>query len=140
MGGFNVNAWQDTWLNYGPLSSIVSYRFIHGQGFSVGTTVQQLIHSLPDGFCGEWLLRYPQLSDISLPSLCISTSDRIWWVPRDHSEAEFSVSIAYASFDDVHTPIPWYPTVWFKGNILKHSFCMWVACHKRLPTQDRMSL
>ena len=75
--GLNVNAWEDTWLNYGPLSSIVLYRFIHGQGFSVETTVQQLIHSLPDGFCREWLLRYPQLSDISLPSLCISASDRI---------------------------------------------------------------
>jgi len=41
--GLATNAWEDTWLPCGPLSSIVSYRLIHMAGFTVDTTVAQFL-------------------------------------------------------------------------------------------------
>lgn len=32
----------------------------------------------------------------------------------------------------------WYKVVWNKAFIPKHALCMWMACQKRLPTQDRL--
>ena len=53
---------------------------------------------------------------------------------------EFSVREAYVSLDDQHPIVPWHDSVWFKGHIPKHSFCLWIACLRRHPTQDRIGV
>ncbi|KAJ9536527.1 hypothetical protein OSB04_un000279 [Centaurea solstitialis] len=72
-----------------------------------------------------------------LPTLS-EQPDSVQWVDVYGKPGSFSVSCAYASFDGVHQVVPWSKFVWFSGHIPKHAFCLWIACYKRHPTQDRM--
>ena len=45
-----VNAWEDFWMGCGPLSSFISYRFIHASGLSVTTTVSDLASAFSSSF------------------------------------------------------------------------------------------
>ncbi|KAJ9545220.1 hypothetical protein OSB04_024927 [Centaurea solstitialis] len=111
--GRTTHAWEDTWLLDTPLSSLISYRVVHAMGFSVSSTVFDVLSVLEGVWPNVWVERYPQLA---------------------------------ASSFLVYKPI-WYGAlgcrskcVWFKGHIPKHSFCLWIACLKRHPTQDRIAL
>ncbi|KAJ9536546.1 hypothetical protein OSB04_un000298 [Centaurea solstitialis] len=75
--GLSTNAWEDSWLPCGALSSIIPYRVFH-------------------------------------------------------------VRRAYGSLVGHFDRVDWTKMVWFKGHIPKHAFCLWLACLRRLPTQDRM--
>ncbi|KAJ9535252.1 hypothetical protein OSB04_un001657 [Centaurea solstitialis] len=107
--GLNTNAWEDGWLECGHLSRYISYRLIHSAGFTPTTNVHDLIHSLEDTWPMQWIDRFPAL-----------------------------VGEAYRSLDGEHQVMPWASIVWFPGHIPKHAFCLWVACHQRHPTHDRM--
>ncbi|KAJ9536472.1 hypothetical protein OSB04_un000353 [Centaurea solstitialis] len=134
--GCSTNAWQDTWLACGPLVVLLSYRRIHASGFSVSTTVHELLDTI-DGWPPDWVARAPQLEGEVLPTLS-EQPDSVQWVDVYGKPGSFSVSCAYASFDGVHQVVPWSKFVWFPGHIPKHAFCLWIACYKRHPTQDRM--
>ncbi|KAJ9539059.1 hypothetical protein OSB04_031792 [Centaurea solstitialis] len=134
--GSTTNAWEDTWLSCGPLASLISYRRIHARDYSVSTTVQQFLNSV-SAWPPDWIQHVPQLEAVPLPALN-DQSDSIVWVTRDGRQGSFTVSSTYASFDDVHQLVPWWKAVWYPGHIPKFSFCLWIACHKRHPTHDRM--
>ncbi|KAJ9562241.1 hypothetical protein OSB04_007401 [Centaurea solstitialis] len=135
--GRNAHAWEDTWLDIGPLASLISYRRIHAQGFTVHTTVNEFLDVTGGVWPNEWVVRYPNLDTIQLPML-VDGRDAIRWQKAQHELVDFSVKIAYSSLDIAHNRIEWTSSVWFKGHIPKHAFCLWVACHHRLPTQDRL--
>ena len=87
--GCSTNAWEDTWLSVGPLSSIVPYRYIHAVGFTTDSTVYDFLSMHNGVWPNEWLTRYPHLNSISLPSLIPNRRDMICWdVNRN---GEFSV-------------------------------------------------
>ncbi|KAJ9536236.1 hypothetical protein OSB04_un000585 [Centaurea solstitialis] len=134
--GSTTNAWEDTWLSCGPLASLISYRRIHARDYSVSTTVQQFLNSV-SAWPPDWVQHVPQLEAVPLPTLN-DQSDSIVWVTRDGRQGSFTVASTYASFDDVHQLVPWWKAVWYPGHIPKFSFCLWIACHKRHPTHDRM--
>ena len=56
--GARVNSWEDDWLPCGRLSAFVSYRFIHSCGFSMGTSVRDIVHDMSRGFMDEWISWY----------------------------------------------------------------------------------
>ena len=84
--------------------------------------------------------RYAHLRSIVLPTMNDNVHDTFAWADENDNLNDFSVSLAYKSLDGPHEVVPWYSLVWFKGHIPKHSFCLWLACLKRLPTQDRLFL
>ncbi|KAJ9536550.1 hypothetical protein OSB04_un000302 [Centaurea solstitialis] len=135
--GLSTNAWEDNWLACGPLSGIVSTRFMHGMSFSVATTVRQLLDTFHDGWPDEWTNRYPMLTNVGLPPIRHDIDDVTCWDSLDRGE--FSVHQVYTSLVGHLDTVAWANSVWFKGHIPKHSFCMWVACMRRLPTQDRVA-
>jgi hypothetical protein len=136
--GSLVNAWEDFWMGCGPLSSFISYRFIHASGLSVTTTVSDLALAFSSSFPDAWTSRFPSLVNVSLPVIRDNAQDGLTWISDSRGDVPFSVSVVYSSLDGHHVLVPWHSTVWFTGHIPKHAFCLWVACHKRHPTQDRI--
>ena len=72
---------------------------------------------------------------VPLPLLSEDMHDRVGWIDGSSVLDDYSLSKVYASLDGIHNFIPWHSAVWFKEHIPKHAFCLWLACHKRLPTQ-----
>ncbi|XP_024964651.1 uncharacterized protein LOC112504926 [Cynara cardunculus var. scolymus] len=78
------------------------------------------------------------LSSYTVPSLNDAVCDKVLWGADCTTRSLFSVSTAWESLDGTHPIVPWYKSVWFSGHIPKHAFCLWLACQRRLPTQDRL--
>ncbi|XP_024964359.1 uncharacterized protein LOC112504640, partial [Cynara cardunculus var. scolymus] len=133
-----TNAWEDSWLPRGNLSAFLSYRFIHSYGFSTATTVRELVLRLDGVWPTKWRTRFAEICSAPLPVLNDSVCDYVLWEDNSASCSKFSVSKAWASLEGTYPVVSWYKSVWFSGHIPKHAFCLWLACHKRLPTQDRM--
>ncbi|KAJ9560797.1 LOW QUALITY PROTEIN: hypothetical protein OSB04_005957 [Centaurea solstitialis] len=132
--GHTTHAWEDSWLQCGALAPLVSYRQIHRQGFIVDMSVLDVIDTWPN----DWVMRYQPLATVPLPPIRDNVPDLCRWRSRSNGLVDFTVKDAYVSLDDAHQPIAWTKRVWFPGHILKHSFCLWLACSLRLPTHDRM--
>ncbi|KAJ9541830.1 hypothetical protein OSB04_028336 [Centaurea solstitialis] len=77
------------------------------------------------------------LANVGLPPIRHDIDDVTCWDSLDRGE--FSVRQVYTSLVGHLDTVTWANSVWFKGHIPKHSFCMWVACMHRLPTQDRIA-
>lgn len=135
--GACTHAWEDSWAGCGELAPRLTYRLIHATGFTVNTSVREFLISV-DEWPTEWVTRNPVLSTIPLPTLRDNQADVVKWRSVDSALVDFSVKDAYVSLDGRHDVIPWTSRVWFSGHIPKHAFCLWIACHKRHPTHDRM--
>ena len=108
--GCHTHAWEDDWLSCGPLSSFVSYRFIHASGYTVDYTVHDFLSSNNGAWPITWVEHYPHLSEIVLPNLS-SSRDVINWNESSNKFVNFSVSTAYVSLDDPHELVSWYKSV-----------------------------
>ncbi|KAJ9563335.1 hypothetical protein OSB04_008495 [Centaurea solstitialis] len=136
--GRNTHAWEDKWLDCGPLATLITYRRIHAQGFTVNDTVRDFLTASDGGWPDDWVHRHPDLLMYNLP-LMTEERDLVRWRSRHHGLIHFSVKDAYVSLDENYDRLPWTSSVWFVGHIPKHAFCLWTACHQRLPTQDRLA-
>ncbi|XP_074298562.1 uncharacterized protein LOC141629462 [Silene latifolia] len=54
------------------------------------------------------------------------------------SPGPYSVSTGYNWMKGVHLKVPWYPLIWSRLIIPKHSFIGWLTVQGRLYTKDRM--
>ncbi|XP_024964846.1 uncharacterized protein LOC112505132 [Cynara cardunculus var. scolymus] len=106
-------------------------------GFSTLTTVRDLIISWNGNWPDDWCQRFDMLYNSLLP-LLTSVRDRVLWGDNYTMCSDFTVGNAWASLEGNHPVIPWSKLVWFSGHIPKHAFCLWLACQRRLPTQDRL--
>ncbi|KAJ9541740.1 hypothetical protein OSB04_028246 [Centaurea solstitialis] len=77
--GRTSNAWEDAWLTCGILSEFISYRFIHSVGLSVATTVKELLDTFNDGWPDSWVVRFPILTNVTIPVLQTDTPDTLCW-------------------------------------------------------------
>ncbi|KAJ9542089.1 hypothetical protein OSB04_028595 [Centaurea solstitialis] len=92
---------------------------------------------------GAWPDMWVSLNPLtfSLPPPIISESvDVLKWRGVGGIGIDFSVKEAWRSLSGAYQPVVWTKFVWFKGHVPKHGFCMWTACHGRLPTQDRIGI
>ncbi|XP_022149381.1 uncharacterized protein LOC111017811 [Momordica charantia] len=62
--------------------------------------------------------------------------DVLVWIPK--SSGLFSVSSAWDVLRPTQPLVPWFSSLWFSGNISKHSFIAWLAVRDRLATLDRL--
>ncbi|KAJ9542442.1 hypothetical protein OSB04_028948 [Centaurea solstitialis] len=136
--GRNTHAWEDKWLDCGPLATLITYRRIHAQGFTVNDTVRDFLTASDGGWPDDWVHRHPELLMYNL-LLMTEERDLVRWRSRHHGLINFSVKDVYVSLDENYDRLPWTSSVWFVGHIPKHAFCLWTACHQRLPTQDRLA-
>ncbi|XP_024958928.1 uncharacterized protein LOC112499890 [Cynara cardunculus var. scolymus] len=85
----------------------------------------------------DWCQRFTVLHTSPLP-LLTSVHDRVLWGDDYNACSDFTVTNAWASLEGNHLVVPWSKSIWFSGHIPKHAFCLWLACQRRLPTQDRL--
>ncbi|KAJ9536733.1 hypothetical protein OSB04_un000118 [Centaurea solstitialis] len=135
--GESINAWADTWFSGGPLSMIISYRRFHNSGFGLETSVRDLITQCNGVWPDSWVQLDPDRFADPPPIIVHGVDDSVKWVQGDNL-IDFTVRDAWKSFVGPNQVYAWTKYVWFKGHIPKHAFCMWTACHRRLPTQDRI--
>ena len=135
--GRNTNAWEDSWLHCGPLSAHVSYRKLCGNGLDHSANVHDMIDVIGNVWPSEWVNRYPNLSNVVVPTLG-STSDLVECRDSLGVSLPFSASTVWSSLIGPYQTVGWHKVVWFRGAIPKHVLCIWQAYHCRLPTQDRI--
>ncbi|KAJ9566292.1 hypothetical protein OSB04_002258 [Centaurea solstitialis] len=137
--GSSINAWEDRWFQQGPLSSLISYRRFHSLGFDASSVARDVILTCDGTWPIAWVQSNPTAFSTHVPIVDEHLQDRLYW-EGVNGMAQFSVKDAWFSLSGVSPNLTWTKYVWFKGNIPKHAFCMWTACFKRLPTQDRIGL
>ncbi|KAJ9536641.1 hypothetical protein OSB04_un000190 [Centaurea solstitialis] len=135
--GLSTNAWEDAWIPCGALSSIIPYRVFHGMSFTTSTTVHTVLNTIQGMWPTSWIERNPVIASHIVPVTQPNQRDVVCW-DATNSHTDFSVRRAYGSLVGHFDKVEWTNVVWFKGHIPKHAFCTWLACLRRLPTQDRM--
>ncbi|KAJ9540805.1 hypothetical protein OSB04_027311 [Centaurea solstitialis] len=136
--GETVNAWADTWLDAGPLSDIISFRRFTSEGYHLRTSVRDLIVECDGSWPIVWVIWNPIAFDQHVPNLTDGAADVVRWKDVHGNAIDFSIREASRSILGIDPLVPWTKFVWFKGHVPKFSFCMWIACCWRLPTQDRI--
>ncbi|KAJ9536716.1 hypothetical protein OSB04_un000101 [Centaurea solstitialis] len=136
--GLSTNAWEDKWLSVGSLSSLIPFRLMHGEGFTKSSTVSEVLTTIQHSWPQPWLLRFPALSEVTVPALNQNTRDQVMWLNMFQIPRPFSIKEVWRSFLGNLEVVPWFDVCWFKHHIPKHSFCLWLAILNRLPTQDRL--
>ncbi|KAJ9536551.1 hypothetical protein OSB04_un000303 [Centaurea solstitialis] len=135
--GNMINAWEDNWFQGGPLSRLISYNRFHRAGFDRETNVHALTSQCQGVWPMEWTQSNPTGFMLPLPTTFPNRVDALKWVSNQQL-VDFTVKEAWKSLSGIYPSYHWTKFVWFKGHIPKHGFCMWTACHGRLPTQDRI--
>jgi len=136
--GRNTQAWDDTWLRMGRLEGFISFRLFTAAGFSRSSTVSDVARTLHGAWPNSWIARDSRLVHCIIPELHLNRRDEFCWRNLDDILVPYTVRSAVHSLEGVHVEVGWWRDVWFRSHIPKHSFCMWLACHRRLPTQDRI--
>ncbi|GAA0162036.1 hypothetical protein LIER_18223 [Lithospermum erythrorhizon] len=57
----------------------------------------------------------------------------IWFSSKEHSSKQ-----VWNSLRDRPENVGWWKLMWFRGQVSKFSFVVWLACLNRLPTKDRL--
>lgn len=58
------------------------------------------------------------------------------WTPC--TDGKYSPHSGYMWLMGVQRTVSWAPVVWNRFNVQKHGFIMWLTCHKKLITRDRL--
>ncbi|XP_022040603.1 uncharacterized protein LOC110943155 [Helianthus annuus] len=139
--GTEANAWNDNWCAYSPLRDFITPRRIHGAGFSMRSSVSDLIDT-HNGWKWPiaWFDLYPVLINLMPPSMVHNVPDKLVWKNRQGNVSEFSASEAWESIRVRGEEVDWVSLVWFGQSIPRHSFHLWLVIKNKLKTQDRMGV
>ncbi|GJS87445.1 reverse transcriptase domain, reverse transcriptase zinc-binding domain protein [Tanacetum coccineum] len=139
--GNTVSAWFDQWCSLSPLSQLVTPRGIHRAGFDISSKVQDVISNESWKWLNEWLLKYPSLYTIIVPTLVSNSLDRLFRVvvvgaAYQDVDSWFSVAIVWECIRPRGDEIDWYNLVWFSHDIPRHAIHLWLVIKRKLKTQD----
>ncbi|GJW60133.1 putative RNA-directed DNA polymerase [Tanacetum coccineum] len=84
----------------------------------------------------DWLVKYPLLNSIPVPTIFDDNPDSLEWRSRDGIGKPFSVHNVWDSIRPRDNLVSWYDFVWFRACIPRHAFNMWLIFKQRLRTQD----
>jgi len=101
-----TNAWEDSWLSCGPLSTFTQYRFMYSCSFTRTTSVRHLLDTFHDGWPDDWTNCFPLLPSAALPFVDCATTDVYCWDIDAGGKEDFSVQRAYFSFIGPLTIVP----------------------------------
>ncbi|KAL0874846.1 hypothetical protein Bca101_024551 [Brassica carinata] len=140
--GSTVLFWHDNWTGLGPLISLIGVNGPRITGIRNLSTVSQAIAggawSIPRGRNPIILMLKASLPPLP-PEINPDLDDIFLWRNSfDSPPAVFSSSETWDSRNPPPPSVPWYSSVWFTGNIPKHSFIVWVTAWNRLPTRDKL--
>ncbi|XP_022019073.1 uncharacterized protein LOC110919103 [Helianthus annuus] len=139
--GTEANAWNDNWCAYSPLRDFITPRRIHGAGFSMRSSVSDLIDT-HNGWKWPiaWFDLYPVLINLMPPNIVHNVPDKLVWKNRQGNVSEFSASEAWESIRVRGEEVDWVNLVWYGQSIPRHSFHLWLVIKNKLKTQDQMGV
>lgn len=135
--GNTVSAWYDNWCDMSPLSNLVSPRTITNVGFSLSTSVADLIHANSWLWPADWDNFIPAMD---VPILYDDQPDVLCWKDNAGLVQPFSVSQVWDAIRPSDGIVNWFHFVWFKQCIPKHAFLVWLVVKKKLKTQDLLQV
>ncbi|KAJ0431881.1 putative RNA-directed DNA polymerase [Helianthus annuus] len=138
--GRQTNVWSDNWCAYSPLRSFISPRNIARAGFSLSTTVADVVSE--DGqwrWPQAWYDTFPVLINIATIQITPDTADRFRWKDWEGKLQRFCSWEAWNNLRYKENKVVWVNSVWFSQCIPRHSFHLWLVIKNKLRTQDRMA-
>ncbi|XP_059658916.1 uncharacterized protein LOC132305263 [Cornus florida] len=130
------NFWFDNWSSLGPLHLLVTQQQLMQSGYDTKTKLSSFISGSNWTFSSSITVILPQLlPSSSLPTPVPQRKDRFIWIPS--SSGKFTIVSTLKLINRDIPSQPWSHLVWSKVSIPKHSFTLWVAIQKRLPTLNR---
>ncbi|XP_021993252.1 uncharacterized protein LOC110889984 [Helianthus annuus] len=139
--GRKANAWYDNWCPLSPLGDFITPRRIHGAGFTMQTSVVDLIDN-QNGWKWPiaWFDLYPVLNTLTAPLFVQNVPDKLVWKDRQANFSYFSAREAWESIRVRGAELHWVNLVWFSQCIPRHSFHLWLVIKNKLKIQDRMGI
>ncbi|KAJ0770489.1 putative RNA-directed DNA polymerase [Helianthus annuus] len=139
--GSQTNVWSDMWCSLSPLSSFITPRAIANAGFSLQSTVADVIDQNGNWKWPQaWLDLFPVLFTISVPNIVPNSCDRLVWKGLDGKIDEFQSAQVWNTIRNRENQAMWANMVWFSQCIPRHSFHLWLAFRNKLKTQDRLTV
>jgi len=135
--GDNTFLWHDNWHPKGPLTISYGDRVIYDAGIPSLAKVNYIINDnswdWPIASSGALIDIKRHMAQVPTPR---RVPDSIVWVPS--TDGKFQIKATWAAlFPSVYV-VPWHGLCWSTGSTPRHSFILWLACHGRLATHDRI--
>ncbi|KAF5805415.1 putative reverse transcriptase zinc-binding domain-containing protein [Helianthus annuus] len=139
--GRQTKMWTDNWCHLSPLSAFITPRRIAQAGFSMSSTVADLI----DGngqwkWPVAWYNLFPVLINLEVPQLSHDMLDRTVWRDLEGKSCSFRSLEVWNVVRHRESIVPWFNGVWFSQCIPRHSFHLWLVIKNKLKTQDRLAV
>ncbi|GKF49574.1 hypothetical protein Tco_0142825, partial [Tanacetum coccineum] len=83
LDGKTTSIWFDKWCVASPLSNIISSRDIARAGFTHASKVRDCIQDGLWKWPNDWLVKYPLLNSIPVPTIIDDNPDSLEWRSRD---------------------------------------------------------
>ncbi|XP_022014997.1 uncharacterized protein LOC110914516 [Helianthus annuus] len=139
--GLQTNVWSDNWCPMSPLSSFITPRSIANAGFSLKSSVADVIDAYGHWRWPQaWLDLFPVLISIQTPQLVGDALDRLAWKNLDGKFIDFESAQVWNTIRTRDTQVTWANMVWFSQCVPRHSFHMWLVLRNKLKTQDRLAV
>lgn len=134
--GKNTSVWFDRWSDICPIGNIISPREISRAGFSLSSSIADVISNGVWLWPNAWYDLFPVL--INLPTLQVQSEkqDTLVWRDVDQKDYPYSSSTVWNSIRSKEQIVSWHKIVWNAYCIPRHAFNMWLIMRKRLLTQD----
>lgn len=135
--------WYDFWTDLGPLILALGSRGPRDLRLHLESTVFAATFngawSLPPARSEEAETLQIVLSTMSPPHATQGPDKFLWRNGTDHYVPKFSSKATWHRIREVAPEVPWFELVWFKEEIPRCSFVVWMAILSRLPTRDRLA-
>ncbi|PWA92367.1 reverse transcriptase zinc-binding domain-containing protein [Artemisia annua] len=81
--GKTTSAWYDRWCDEGPLSEFINAREMYNARFKSDCTVDSLIKDGNWCWPMEWLIKFPNMNNIQIPTLINDVKDKVVWITNN---------------------------------------------------------
>ncbi|GKE00653.1 hypothetical protein Tco_1388636 [Tanacetum coccineum] len=136
--GMSTSMWFDRWADPCPLRDMIMVRNIVCSGFSLSSTVSDLISNGSWRWPHDWSSRFSNVFNIYVPDINSDLDDVIVWRDIRGVFQRFSIAGAWDSLRLRADVIDWYHVVWFPHCIPRHASHLWLVIKEKLKTQDRL--
>ncbi|XP_022015052.1 uncharacterized protein LOC110914571 [Helianthus annuus] len=129
------------WCSLSPLSSFITPRAIANAGFSLRSTVADMVDQNGNWRWPQaWLDLFPVLITISVPFMVPNAMDRLVWKNLEGKTCDFQSAVVWDTIRKRENQVVWADMVWYSQCIPRHSFHLWLAFRNKLKTQDRLAV
>ena len=89
----------------------------------------------------EWLMKYPQLSNILVRDLNEEVCDETVWVTGVGPKTKYKAKTVWNDISGSNNgaKVKWSLLIWFPQSIPRHTFVLWIAVQERLMTQYKIA-